>query len=229
MGLAAGWAAGLSARLSANKAAPGGGAGGGIEVMVNTGSRLIRSHPRPAGTSSLKSSVKHGRVGQRTGRAAAATASPSRPTAWRTKAEVGAAPTGEHGRSVAAAKEIRLMIGASVDQRQGVSQVGEAVSQMDPVTQQNAALDSQSAAAAASLKQQALLWVDAVAVFKVGPPQPALSCPLRAPARNRPAPPAASGRRPSRATAPQPPSKRPPPRRWPRHLRRRRTSWREKP
>ncbi|MDH0373662.1 methyl-accepting chemotaxis protein [Comamonas aquatica] len=57
---------------------------------------------------------------------------------------------------------------ASVEQSSGVSQVGEAVGQMDQATQQNAALVEQSAAAAESLKSQAQLLVDAVAVYKVG-------------------------------------------------------------
>ncbi|MEP6504992.1 MAG: methyl-accepting chemotaxis protein, partial [Betaproteobacteria bacterium] len=56
---------------------------------------------------------------------------------------------------------------ASTEQSAGVSQVGEAVSQMDQVTQQNAALVEESAAAAQSLKDQALQLVQAVAVFKL--------------------------------------------------------------
>ena len=44
---------------------------------------------------------------------------------------------------------------ASVEQSSGVGQVGEAITQMDQVTQQNAALVEESAAAASSLKQQA--------------------------------------------------------------------------
>jgi methyl-accepting chemotaxis protein len=57
---------------------------------------------------------------------------------------------------------------ASVEQSTGVSQVGEAVGQMDQATQQNAALVEQSAAAAESLKSQALRLVEAVNVFKAG-------------------------------------------------------------
>ena len=56
---------------------------------------------------------------------------------------------------------------ASTEQSLGVAQVGEAVSQMDQVTQQNAALVEESAAAAESLKQQAQQLVQAVAVFKL--------------------------------------------------------------
>jgi methyl-accepting chemotaxis protein len=44
--------------------------------------------------------------------------------------------------------------------------VGEAVTRMDKATQQNAALVEQSAAAADSLKQQALQLVQAVAIFR---------------------------------------------------------------
>ncbi|MHB8949477.1 MAG: methyl-accepting chemotaxis protein, partial [Rhodoferax sp.] len=57
---------------------------------------------------------------------------------------------------------------ASNEQSQGVSQVGEAVTQMDQVTQQNAALVEEMAAAASSLKSQAQDLVQTVAVFKLG-------------------------------------------------------------
>jgi methyl-accepting chemotaxis protein len=56
---------------------------------------------------------------------------------------------------------------ASVEQSTGVRQVGEAVGQMDQVTQQNAALVEQGAAAAESLRDQARQLVQAVAVFKL--------------------------------------------------------------
>jgi methyl-accepting chemotaxis protein len=56
---------------------------------------------------------------------------------------------------------------ASFEQSTGVSQVGEAVGQMDQVTQQNAALVEQSAAAAESLKVQAQQLVHIVSVFKL--------------------------------------------------------------
>jgi hypothetical protein len=57
---------------------------------------------------------------------------------------------------------------ASNEQAAGVSQVGEAVTQMDQATQQNAALVEQMAAAASSLKTQSGEMVETVAVFKVG-------------------------------------------------------------
>jgi methyl-accepting chemotaxis protein len=47
---------------------------------------------------------------------------------------------------------------ASNEQATGVAQVGEAVTQMDQVTQQNAALVEEMAAAASSLKSQARIW-----------------------------------------------------------------------
>jgi methyl-accepting chemotaxis protein len=56
---------------------------------------------------------------------------------------------------------------ASHEQSQGIGQVGDAVSQLDQVTQQNAALVEESAAAAESLKHQAAHLARTVAVFKV--------------------------------------------------------------
>ena len=56
---------------------------------------------------------------------------------------------------------------ANNEQSLGVSQVGEAVTQMDQVTQQNAALVEEMAAAASSLKSQAQELVQVVAVFKL--------------------------------------------------------------
>ena len=67
---------------------------------------------------------------------------------------------------------------ASVEQSAGVAQVGEAVTQMDRATQQNAALVEESAAAADSMKQQAADMVGAVAVFRTadeGAARPAAS------------------------------------------------------
>lgn len=58
---------------------------------------------------------------------------------------------------------------ASIEQSQGVSQVGDAVGQIDHATQQNAALAEQNAAAVESLREQAQQLVGAVAVFKLAP------------------------------------------------------------
>jgi methyl-accepting chemotaxis protein-1 (serine sensor receptor) len=57
---------------------------------------------------------------------------------------------------------------ASNEQALGVAQVGEAVTQMDQATQQNAALVEEMAAAASSLKSQAQELVQTVAVFQLG-------------------------------------------------------------
>jgi methyl-accepting chemotaxis protein len=56
---------------------------------------------------------------------------------------------------------------ASREQSQGISEVGGAIAQLDQVTQQNSALVEESAAAAASLKQQAGRLVEAVRVFQI--------------------------------------------------------------
>ncbi|CCG87535.1 methyl-accepting chemotaxis protein [Erwinia piriflorinigrans] len=56
---------------------------------------------------------------------------------------------------------------ASDEQSRGIDQVGSAVTEMDRVTQQNAALVEQSASAAASLEDQASRLTQAVAVFRI--------------------------------------------------------------
>jgi len=56
---------------------------------------------------------------------------------------------------------------ASAEQTSGIGQVSDAVQQLDQVTQQNAALVEESAAAADSLKVQAQHLVQAVALFKL--------------------------------------------------------------
>ena len=57
---------------------------------------------------------------------------------------------------------------ASMEQSTGIGQIGDAVNQLDQVTQQNAALVEESAAAAESLKVQAAQLAQVVAVFKLG-------------------------------------------------------------
>lgn len=57
---------------------------------------------------------------------------------------------------------------ASVEQSHGIEQVNVAVAQMDEMTQQNAALVEEAAAAAESLQEQADALAQAVAVFKTG-------------------------------------------------------------
>ncbi|WP_318378011.1 methyl-accepting chemotaxis protein [Enterobacter sp.] len=56
---------------------------------------------------------------------------------------------------------------ASDEQSRGIDQVGQAVAEMDRVTQQNASLVEESAAAAAALEEQAGRLNDAVSVFKM--------------------------------------------------------------
>ena len=72
---------------------------------------------------------------------------------------------------VAAIRRVTDIMGeisaASSEQSTGVAQVGEAVTQMDQATQQNAALVEEMAAAAASLNTQAGELVNAVAVFQL--------------------------------------------------------------
>lgn len=78
---------------------------------------------------------------------------------------------------------------ASEEQSRGIDQVGLAVSELDQVTQQNAALVQQSSAAATTLEEQAARLNAAVAVFRVGShspenarPQVARKLPARTPA-----------------------------------------------
>jgi methyl-accepting chemotaxis protein len=59
---------------------------------------------------------------------------------------------------------------ASLEQSTGIGQIGDAVNQLDQVTQQNAALVEESAAAAESLKHQAAALAATVAVFRVAAP-----------------------------------------------------------
>ena len=56
---------------------------------------------------------------------------------------------------------------ASQEQSQGITQVGQAVVEMDSVTQQNAALVEQSSAASASLEEQARHLTEIVSIFQL--------------------------------------------------------------
>ncbi len=73
---------------------------------------------------------------------------------------------------------------ASREQSSGIEQVSLAVSQMDEVTQQNAALVEEAAAAAESLEEQAINLSQAVAIFKLDSMSaaPRLAAPRPAPA-----------------------------------------------
>jgi methyl-accepting chemotaxis protein len=91
------------------------------------------------------------------------------------KVEDGTRLVGDAGRTmddiVAQVKRVSTLINeislASVEQTAGIGQVGDAVAQLDQVTQQNAALVEQSAAAAESLRLQAAGLARTVAAFKL--------------------------------------------------------------
>jgi methyl-accepting chemotaxis protein len=72
-------------------------------------------------------------------------------------------------------RRVTQMIGeittTATEQSEGIGQVNGAVTQLDQMTQQNAALVEESAAAAESLKEQARRLSDVIAVFRVGRPQ----------------------------------------------------------
>jgi methyl-accepting chemotaxis protein len=75
---------------------------------------------------------------------------------------------------------------ASEEQREGIEQVNMAITQMDRVTQQNAALVEQAAAAAASMQEQSAQLAQAVSVFKLSDmlaPVRGLPAVVRRPAR----------------------------------------------
>ncbi|QBK03655.1 chemotaxis protein [Hylemonella gracilis] len=76
---------------------------------------------------------------------------------------------------VASIKRVTDIMGeisaASIEQSAGVGQVGEAVTNMDQVTQQNAALVEEMSAAASSLNTQAQDLVQVVSVFKLSATQ----------------------------------------------------------
>jgi methyl-accepting chemotaxis protein len=62
---------------------------------------------------------------------------------------------------------MREILVASQEQSAGIEQVNHAIGQMDIVTQQNAALVEQAAAAAASMREQAATLSEAVSVFQL--------------------------------------------------------------
>ena len=61
---------------------------------------------------------------------------------------------------------------ASAEQIQGIGEVNVSVTQLDQMTQQNAALVEQSAAAAESLKEQAVRLAQVVGTFRLGHARP---------------------------------------------------------
>jgi methyl-accepting chemotaxis protein len=89
--------------------------------------------------------------------------------------EAGSAHVGEAGRAmqqiVGAVQNVRAVIGeiasSAQEQSEGLRNVNGAVAQIDGMTQQNAAMVEQSAAAAASLREQAARLADAVSGFRL--------------------------------------------------------------
>ncbi len=91
------------------------------------------------------------------------------------RVEAGAALVGSAGDAmhdiVAQVQRVADLIGeisaATLEQSSGIGQVGTAVAELDQMTQQNAALVEQSAAAASALQQQAARLNDTVRVFQL--------------------------------------------------------------
>ncbi|MDZ4144888.1 MAG: methyl-accepting chemotaxis protein [Burkholderiales bacterium] len=91
------------------------------------------------------------------------------------RVEAGSRLVGDAGSSmhdiVVQVKRVADLIGeisaAAVEQTSGIGQVSDAVTQLDQVTQQNAALVEESAAAAGSLNDQASRLVQAVSAFRL--------------------------------------------------------------
>ena len=89
------------------------------------------------------------------------------------KVATGSSLVGDAGRTmgeiVSQVKRVTDLINeisaASVEQTTGIGQIGDAVTQLDQVTQQNAALVEESAAAADSLQQQASQLAQAISFF----------------------------------------------------------------
>jgi methyl-accepting chemotaxis protein len=77
---------------------------------------------------------------------------------------------------------------ASDEQRDGIEQVNMAITQMDSVTQQNAALVEEAAAAAASMQDQAARLSEVVGVFKLNQLAAPRAAAPRQPVAARPAP-----------------------------------------
>ena len=92
------------------------------------------------------------------------------------KVGVGSEQVAQAGESmqeiVSSVRRVTDLIGeitaSSHEQRDGISQVNQAVSNLDQMTQQNAALVEESSAAATSMNEQAKRLADVVSVFNVG-------------------------------------------------------------
>jgi methyl-accepting chemotaxis protein len=63
---------------------------------------------------------------------------------------------------------MRELASSSAEQETGIEQINQAIGQMDAVTQQNAALVEEAAAASAAMRQQAARLEEAVGAFQLG-------------------------------------------------------------
>ena len=104
---------------------------------------------------------------------------------------------------VTSVKRVAAIMGeiasASHEQRAGIEQVNEAVGQMDDITQQNAALVEEAAAASETMQAQAQKLAELVDVFRLVQGPSAHSArregkPQRSQGRAKPAPSAGHGR-----------------------------------
>ncbi|MGK6311141.1 methyl-accepting chemotaxis protein [Variovorax sp. DT-64] len=99
------------------------------------------------------------------------------------KVDAGTALVGEAGKTmeeiVGSIRRVTDIVGeisaASHEQTQGIEQINQAITQMDQVTQQNAALVEEAAAAAQSMQEQAGSLVQAVSVFRLKAAEPSLA------------------------------------------------------
>jgi methyl-accepting chemotaxis protein len=115
---------------------------------------------------------------------------------------------------VASVKRVTDIVGeissASQEQSAGIGEVGQAITQMDEGTQQNAALVEQAAAAAQSLQDQAATLAQLVGRFKLdgahvqAAPIVRAAAPVRAAVAKAPARPAAVAGKPKAAAAAAP-------------------------
>ncbi|NDZ16284.1 methyl-accepting chemotaxis protein [Variovorax sp. WS11] len=107
------------------------------------------------------------------------------------KVDAGSALVGEAGKTmgeiVGSIRRVTDIVGeitaASHEQTQGIEQINQAITQMDQVTQQNAALVEEAAAAAASMQEQAGKLSQVVRTFKLdddeAPPAPVVPVQIR--------------------------------------------------
>ncbi|WP_394787964.1 methyl-accepting chemotaxis protein [Rhodoferax sp.] len=112
------------------------------------------------------------------------------------------------GEIVSSVRRVSDLIGeisaSSTEQRDGIGQVNQAVNNLDQMTQQNAALVEESAAAAAGLRDQAHRLSEVVSVFNVGSRAGLAAAPYRAPPAPAPRPMAAPVRKPAAAAKGKP-------------------------